>query len=270
MKNYPRGFIPDMTDGGRAVRCSTRFKFYGDELVEIMIADKCIFCPDGGLKAPGHGKKSDFVISAEEAESSEKSDDTGEALRRSKSRARKMVFDLVACNPELDTFLTFTLNGELIDRYDYSAAIKKLNTWLDNRVRRRGLRYVFVAEHHKDGAIHFHGLANSSALSLTPSGVKDKRGNDVYNVTDWRLGFTTAIKCYGERGAVCKYVTKYISKSTEKVGGRWYYSGGALARPRYEYTGRTTPEEFTGMGFDLWEKDIPEARMSLKILTKRL
>ena len=32
------------------------------------------------------------------------------------------------------------------------------------------------------------------------------------------------------------YVTKYITKAAEKVGGRWYYSGGDLVRPVVEYT----------------------------------
>ena len=31
------------------------------------------------------------------------------------------------------------------------------------------------------------------------------------------------------------YVCKYITKAQEKIGGRWYYSGGELNRPRVEF-----------------------------------
>jgi hypothetical protein len=52
----------------------------------------------------------------------------------------------------------------------------------------------------------------------------------VYNISDWSLGFSTAIPLYGERAAAVAYVCKYVTKSPQKIGGRWYYSGGALQR----------------------------------------
>lgn len=50
-------------------------------------------------------------------------------------------------------------------------------------------------------------------------------------MTEWRFGFSTAIELYGNYKSAVGYVCKYISKETEKIGGRWYYSGGALKRP---------------------------------------
>lgn len=268
--------------GGKVARYSTRLKYYGGELAEIMMVNRAIFNPDGVLTASSQhrGKKDkqleqilgNVEVLGTVAGEKSKSD----SLARSKRRARKAVFDYSMCNPELDLFLTFTLDSNKIDRYDYKPVIKKLNTWLDNRVRRNGLKYIFVAEHHKDGAIHFHGVINSKnsagedTVKLVDSGVVDKKGHTVYNVEDWTLGFSTAIHCYGARSAVCKYITKYITKSDDKVGGRWYYSGGKLAQPLYVYTGISDPEDFKGLGnFEIYTKCVEGAELNFTILSRK-
>lgn len=157
--------------------------------------------------------------------------DDGRAMRR----ARKNLRLLSLCN-RFDTFLTLTLNPDEIDRHDIKAVTKRLNVWLDNRVRRKGLRYVLVPELHKDGAIHFHGLVNGEALKLKPSGHYDKAGREIFNVTDWKLGFTTAVKLDENYERAVNYVGKYITKQTGEgkgpIGGRWYYHGGDLAQPK--------------------------------------
>lgn len=171
---------------------------------------------------------------------------------RAKRRARSAVRDLALSNP-FRYFVTFTLDAACVDRYDSAAILRKLNVWLDNRVRRNGLLYVLVPELHKDGAVHFHGLIND-ALPVVDSGTLDtgsgkprkprsKRqraewlnagAHVVYNLPAWGLGFSTAIELYGDRRQAINYVLKYISKSADKVGGRWYYSGGKLQRPSVE------------------------------------
>lgn len=177
----------------------------------------------------------------------------------SRRRARRKVFDYCMCNP-FDCFVTLTLDGSLIQRDDYGAVIKKLTGYLDNRVRRRGLIYVGVPELHKRGGIHFHFVMNSSALKLSDSGTVSVTGrkrpikqatarrlgipptewHTVYNVDDWKLGFSTAIMLYGDRGAAAHYMGKELFKveqkggcagSLEKIGGRWYLSGGKLCKP---------------------------------------
>ncbi len=175
-------------------------------------------------------------------------------IERSKRRAKKVMNDLILCN-HFDCFVTLTLDGKKIDRYNYADVIKKLNVYLDNRVRRNGLKYIGVPELHKKGGFHFHFLCNSESLKLVdsgtvirPSGGKPVKADTamrqgfklddcrtVYNIADWELGFTTAIKTYGSVFAVAAYVGKYITKSENKIGGRWYYSGGKLLRPEYEY-----------------------------------
>ena len=152
---------------------------------------------------------------------------------------------------------------------------------------RKGLRYVLVPEHHKDGAIHFHGLFND-ALDAVDSGtmsvpgrkapvcvrseahrtaLERLGGHTVYNLPGWGWGFSTAIELYGERDAAISYVCKYIGKEMSagdglgdvlpsKIGGRWYYSGGDLQRPVVEWLDvdirdwEDTPGWFQPEGFD--------------------
>lgn len=144
-------------------------------------------------------------------------------------RARANVRQLALAN-EFAWFVTLTLDPEKINRYDPVEVVRKMSQWCDNRVRRKGLKYILVPEHHKDGAIHFHGFFND-ALQAVPAGLKDKSGHEVYNLPDWSLGFTRAVRLYGDYHAAVGYTCKYIGKGTGKIGGRWYYSGGDLARP---------------------------------------
>lgn len=175
-----------------------------------------------------------------------------ESVARSKRRARTMVRDYARSN-DFTFFVTLTLDGGKVDRYDIDAVTKIMRTWLDNRVRRKGLKYILVPELHKDGAVHFHGFFND-ALPALDSGTLSKGGKPrkprskaarermlsegwhvVYNLPDWTLGFTTAVQLYGNRDAAISYVCKYVTKSQTKVGGRWYYSGGALALPEISH-----------------------------------
>ena len=257
---------------GKAVKFSTRLKYYGKELAEVMICSKAIFNPEKIVVASSqHGRKKKELEENKILEVAENVDEVkNDSLERSKRRARKKVFDYAMCNPDLDVFITFTLDGNKIDRYDYKSVIKKLNVWLDNRVRRNGLKYIFVAEHHKDGAIHFHGVVNRKAIKLVDSGKLDAGGHKVFNVKDWELGFSTAIECYGDRASVCKYITKYITKSGEKVGGRWYYSGGDLLEPEFEYLGKTTPEDWKNLtGFEIYTKRVEEIGVEFNIISRK-
>lgn len=252
-----------------ACKYETRLKFLNGELAEIMMVNRPIFNPDG-IPDEKSGRTKGGRAKGGKANNDDEVDDEVSDVARSKRRARKMVFDLAMCNPELDTFVTFTIAPDSdVDRYDVNAAVRRLGQWLSNRVKRKGLRYVFVCELHKDGAAHFHGLLNSGAVKLVDSGIKDKRGNVIYNVTDWKLGFTTAVKLQGSRAAVCKYICKYISKSTDRVGGRWYYSGGELRRPTYEYMGASAPEDWALEGFDRYTHEVESAGLKFEILTRR-
>lgn len=243
---------------------------------EVMVCDRFIFNPDGVMRsdyARRLDRLAEYRAAHEEiygltyGDVSHYKPEPGSDVERAKRRAKAAIKDLILCN-DFDCFVTLTLDAAQIDRDDYGAVMKKLNRYLDNRVRRHGLIYLGVAELHKKGGIHYHLLCNSEALQLVDSGTVSCKGHKkpikvatadrygipaadrhtVYNVQDWRLGFSTAIMTYGPRAAVANYIGKYIAKGC-KVGGRWYYSGGKLCRPIVEYA-RCSFDSYDTMTYD--------------------
>lgn len=213
------------------------------------------------------------------------------SLARAQRRAKAAVKDLAMSN-DFRYFVTLTLDAAQVDRYSVTEVTRKLNNWLDNHVRRDGLAYVLVPERHRDGAIHFHGLFNG-ALAVTDSGTIDRGkgkpqrprseaqrarwlaegGHVVFNLPAWTLGFTTAIELYGERKRAVNYVAKYIGKQMQpdgsgtlragKIGGRWYYSGGALRRPAVSFCD-VDSADFSA--YDGYEFEIEELGARVKII----
>ena len=231
-----------------------RVKVYPDGTREYLVCSKDVF------REPGY--ESEFGRAAirrhngrreaegQDMEAGASCELSGEAQARSMRRARARVRALALCT-DFAYFVTLTLDRSKVDRYDMAAIVRKLRTWLDNRVRRQGLAYILVPERHKDGAIHFHGFfngalpaADSGTLRLPerkrpvrPRGQAERErmlaagGQVVYNLPDWALGFSTAIALYGNYSHAVSYVCKYIGKQGDKPAGRWYYSGGALGSP---------------------------------------
>lgn len=183
--------------------------------------------------------------------------------KRAKRRAKQRVFDLAACSG-FDLFITLTLNAAQVDRYDYKGIVRKLGQWLDNRVRRQGLRYVIVPEYHKDGAIHFHGLINSQAVKLDDSGHRYRDGRVIYNLPEWNYGWTTAIRLTGDYAAVCGYICKYVTKQSGNIGGRYYLSGGQLGEPRYQYFNADYESTESVHSFD-----VADGRISFKVVSNK-
>lgn len=203
-----------------------------------------------------------------------------ELLDASRRRARRKIFDYIICN-EFDMFVTLTLNPQEIDRNDYGAVIKRLNTWLGNRVRRKGIRYIGVPEYHKNGGLHFHFAVNGAdKFKLVDSGTVTVEGrkkpiraetaryrgypaeqcHTVYNLPEWKLGFSTAILTYGDRGALAHYLSKELCKdvqkslvksgSIDKIGGRWYLHGGQFNKPIVQLANRNF-DEMSGYSYDV-------------------
>lgn len=158
----------------------------------------------------------------------------GEDRLRSMRRARAKLRRLALAN-EFDWFVTLTLDPQKVDRYDPGAIMKVVNRWLDNMVRRHGLRYILVPEQHRDGAYHFHGFF-AGEVEAVPSGHCDAQGHEYFNLPQWGLGFTTAVRLYGTYSAAVAYCCKYIGKQEgQRPMGRWYYSGGGLQEPTRLY-----------------------------------
>ena len=233
---------------------NARCKYINGDLVQIMCCSAPIFNGDGFEPL----RRDSPIVRG-------RSDPDPVNVARSRKRAISRLRDLIECN-EWDYFVTLTFDGSLIDRADYGAIIRKVNTFLDNRVRRRSWRYIGVAEYHKKGnALHFHFLVSGdlklvdSGTVLRPTGGRpvkvatahrqgflDDELKTVYNISDWILGFSTAIAVYGNRRALARYVGKYLTKSdSDKIGGRWFYHGGDLSEPQYKYY-KLDFEQFVG------------------------
>lgn len=224
-------YVPDYVNGGLRLASVCEFSrpvFNPDHLEDA--ADPFEVIPPAILAE---------MREAEKAE--EKNEDTSgrneDSIRRSIRRARLAVFDLAICN-KFDLFSTLTFSPDEVDRDSYIQTYGALKIWLSNKVQRKGLRYVAVPEYHKDGhAIHFHMLSNADPVDLVDSGHK-AHGETVYNIPSWQKGFSTAQYIIGEQSVdfTSKYISKYMTKSNgNKVGGRFYLSGGDLIRPTYVY-----------------------------------
>lgn len=170
-----------------------------------------------------------------------KATDPERSLACSRARAKAAIRDIALCNA-FSYFFTWTLSADLIDRYDADIVSKKVQTFLKNASYRKGFRYVCVPELHKDGAIHFHGLCNLGNVKVqrafdprTGFPLSTKRGQPIFNMMDWPYGFSTCIPIDGNYERTCNYLTKYISKSSEKIFGKWYFSSRDLIkRPAIE------------------------------------
>lgn len=144
----------------------------------------------------------------------------GDSLRRAKEK----IYDIAMCN-DFEYFITWTLDKEMIDRYDAKLVSKNLKVFLNNLVKRKEVRYLVVPELHEDGAIHMHGLI-AGKLRMVDSGRKLPDGRSIFNMPEWKLGFSTAIELDNQKGRVSSYIVKYVQKDFQKIFGNFYYAGG--------------------------------------------
>lgn len=169
-------------------------------------------------------------------------------------RAKDRIFDYVLCN-EFDYFFTGTIDPKQYDSKNPKALFDYIQNWLKNLVKRNNLKYVFVAERHKKGGIHFHGLIKGDNLGLVDSGTKLYKGikepktdfvairkgrnpadgRIVYNLSNWKFGFTTCIKLIGDPMNTAFYITKYITKDCKKIFGKFFWHSRGLKKPEIRY-----------------------------------
>jgi hypothetical protein len=148
---------------------------------------------------------------------------------RSINRAKKRVHDISALN-KFQYFVTWTLDGKIIERDNPKVIARKLKTFLSNKAKRNKMSYLVVPELHKDGkGLHIHGLI-SGDFELVDSGKKTKDCKTIFNMPQWLFGFSTCIEISGDKENTAKYMTKYISKDFRKIFGNFYYAGGGVRR----------------------------------------
>lgn len=239
---------------------------------------KVKFTPDGFCKVvcftrkvyKGVGYEKLDMLSLYEAEcellnkkkESPKVEENQRIRKDSFKRSKDKIFEIASSN-EWAYMVTFTLDESKVNRYDKTAVHKAFTDWLYDMSKRKGLKALIIPEYHKDGAIHFHGLINDS-LDMVHSGtfkidgikspVKEntlkRRGlsresenvRDVFNVKNYKLGFSTAIRLDGNTTAVAFYMTKYCTKELEKIFGSYYFAVGKIKR--------SLPFEVCNMNFE--------------------
>lgn len=231
-----------------SVSFPTRAIYYPTEdglrLARIETFSRPVFVPEGWekRKAPSRPPEGD---AEEQQERVHTADEAVLNARRAIRRAKQRAFDLIMCNEDMNLFATLTYSPERVaDKADYQECYRYLNTFLSNRVQRRGLKYVCAVERTKAGDIHFHMICNAAAFHLTPAyspytGKPLKHGNKpLYNLIEWQRGFSSAEYITDReadgsaRERVAKYIFKYIGKDMDsKIGGRYLLTGGAFVHP---------------------------------------
>lgn len=149
-------------------------------------------------------------------------------------RSKTAITDYTLSN-NFDMFATFTFDPKKVDSFNFELAKSKISKWLNNSRRNSpDLMYLWVAELHKSGRIHFHMLMKNYLDSLQPTNKKIK-GRKVYNLSKWPYGFSTVVEI-DDIGKVSSYIQKYITKDMLKIGNKKRFATSRnLTRPIVDY-----------------------------------
>ena len=135
------------------------------------------------------------------------------------SATKNRIYNIARSNT-WDWFITLTFDRKRTDSSEYDMIVYRLKIFLNNLQMRKcpNMIYLIVPELHNDGEhYHFHGLlANVDNMRFMYSGKDDKSGNPIYNITDWKWGFTTATRIKDSNRA-SSYITKYITKDNVNI-----------------------------------------------------
>lgn len=170
--------------------------------------------------------------------SNEKRNRALDSQRNSMRRTKNAVYDIARANEDRwELFVTLTFNPEKVNSFDYDITCRKLSNYL-HRLRKNNpdLVYLGVPEQHKSGRYHFHFLmGNCENLKLVDSGHKTRKGQVIYNVGSYRLGFSTATRIENTQ-RVCSYITKYLTKElcTFTKNKKRYWCSKNVFRPTAE------------------------------------
>lgn len=158
-----------------------------------------------------------------------------ENLRKSLARTKQKVHTYSRCC-KWEWFVTLTYSPTLIDRTDFKECMKRVRYYLHNARREApSLRYLFLPELHSDMVSwHCHGLLSETGnLKFEKSGHFDDSGNPVYNLQNWKWGFSTATKI-SDPYRISNYVIKYITKESMLLAqnAHRYYVSNNLPKPK--------------------------------------
>lgn len=186
------------------------------------------------LKGINYGKQHNGTCSKEKLE---------EKTRQYLNKVRSNIIDLAFNYNNWEYFITLTFDFRKVGEYSHDKAIELLTKWINNQKHQNGnMTYLLVPEFHKSGQLHFHGLiANvdkwkfSEARNPHTKRLIKKNGLQIYNLDNYKLGFTTISKIQSQE-KVSYYISKYATKEliTLKNKKRYWYSRN-LEKPQTEY-----------------------------------
>ena len=221
------------------------------KLARVQVFEQPKFMPAGWEEVNKEPRPTPLVAAGGEPVENQTGTPSAADLARAVRRSRRMAFDLIMCNHDLDAFVTFTYSPDAVaDKSAYADCYPFLKNWLSNGVQRNGLKYLCVPELTKAGDVHFHGIMNRGALRMEEARnphngrLIKHNGSTVFNVLNWHAGFSTAQliharyddESHDPRLAVSKYIFKYMGKNLgAKIGGRYILKGGELVHPVYAY-----------------------------------
>lgn len=204
-----------------------------------------------------------------------------EKLPENVRRAKSKVYELALCNP-FTHFCTLTFSPDKVkNRFDLEGCMKAFCKWLNNyNTRKAGgsVRYLLIPEPHKDGAWHLHGLvygipeSDLRAFQFSdhlPHAIRKElsQGNQVFQWLsyDKKYGFCT-LAPIRSREAVCKYITKYITKdldsSVKSLNAHLYYRSQGLRQKELLFSAaecNLTDPDYEGVYSKIKNATSPEA-----------
>lgn len=164
-----------------------------------------------------------------------KKEDLERSAYVSSARSKQMIYGIARSNV-WEYFLTPTFDRNITDSSNYRFVTKRATEWLNNIKKRHcpNLKYLIVPELHADGVHwHLHGLlANCIGLKFIDGGHKSSKGLPIYNLRNWRYGFSTITPVL-DTGRVSSYIIKYITKemATAIKGRQRYWASNNCLRP---------------------------------------
>lgn len=218
-----------------------RIKRFAGSGVQVSLYSILVEEKEKGRKKKPREKEHEYLVNPWTGEVWDSLEDKNksESLRVSYIRTINNIYDIARCN-EWEWFFTFTFAPDKVkDRYDYAELSKVMSKWLSHVRERKcpDMVYVVVPEQHKDGAWHFHGLfRNIQGLTMVDSGHLDDQGRNIYNIQDFKLGFTTATPV-DDSAKACSYLVKYITKElcAATPNMRRYWASKNCQRPTEEF-----------------------------------
>ena len=205
---------------------------YGNGRIEVAAYHPPRLRRMGGVRKP----------SGREAETSDKAQ---EARTKSQIYAIRRRIKGYALSNNFCWFVTLTFDPEKIDSSDYETAkntLLKWCRWMRDSYGQFG--YLMIPELHKSGAVHFHGLLGdipadfAKAVSPKTGELLTRHGRQVYNLADWKYGFSDCERIESPEKAA-SYITKYVTSAllTDKkmYNKKRYFNSQGLAKPVIAY-----------------------------------